>query len=170
MTDRISKANLIKHLGLQPHPTEGGYYAEIYKAERWSMPDGNAVMDTIYYMLTDDSPIGHFHKNNSDIVHFYHLGSALRYTTIDPQGQVNTFVLGQNFSRGEVLQCVVPAGYWKATELVSGSFGLIGEAVTPAFSEKNRVLADRAMLQRLFPEISADLLRLSWQERRTDHS
>lgn len=159
----IAKDGFIRALGLRPHVAEGGYYTERYRSGQWLLQDGRAAMDTIYYMLTDDSPIGHFHKNISDIVHFFHAGSSLRYTTIGPDGRVESFTLGANLGDGEELQRVVPGGHWKASELISGEFGLISEAIVPAFVDENRVIGSRSMLSKLFPGISEEVLRLAWE-------
>jgi uncharacterized protein len=153
----------MRTLELRPHVAEGGYYRELYKSYRCLLADGSPAMDTIYYMLTDDSPIGHFHVNDSDIVHFYHVGGPLRYTTIDSEGIVETFVLGSDIASGEELQRVVKGGLWKSTELLSGNFGLISEAVVPSFSPQKRTVATRSMLRRLYPDLGEDLLRLAWE-------
>jgi uncharacterized protein len=157
-----SKDVLMDALGLQPHQEEGGYYTEVYRSEHWRLPGGGVAADTIYYMLTDDSPIGHFHRNESDIVHFFHNGGPLRYTTIDPDGFVDSFVLGSDIERGELLQRAVPGGFWKASELMSGSYGLISEAVVPAFTQEQRTVASRAMLSQLFPGLDEAVLQLAW--------
>jgi predicted cupin superfamily sugar epimerase len=157
----ISKEAFIRSLGLRPHHDEGGYYSEQYRSPE-RLGDGRIAMDTIYYMLTDDSPLGHFHKNRSDIVHFYHSGGPLRYTSIDSRGTVETFVLGPDIDDGQQLQRVVRGGCWKASELLSGSYGLISEAVVPAFSAADRVMATSGMLKELFPQLDARLLRLAW--------
>jgi predicted cupin superfamily sugar epimerase len=158
-----AKDDLIKTLGLVSHVEEGGYYLEQYRSHQWQLADGAVAADTIYYMLTDDSPIGHFHLNQSDIVHFFHCGGPIRYTTIDQNGLVDSFVLGLDVLHGEELQRAVPGGLWKASELVSGSYGLISEVVVPAFRREQRTVAVRARLQELFPAIDEQLLRLAWE-------
>ena len=52
--------------------------------------DNRAILSSIYYMLTDDSPIGYFHRNQSDIVHYWHSGSALTYYLIDSDGNFSS--------------------------------------------------------------------------------
>jgi uncharacterized protein len=95
-------------------------------------------------------------------VHFFHNGGPLRYTTIDPDGFVDSFVLGSDIERGELLQRAVPGGFWKASELMSGSYGLISEAVVPAFTQEQRTVASRAMLSQLFPGLDEAVLQLAW--------
>lgn len=152
----------IRHLGLIPHEEEGGHYAIRYVSNSVCLPSGRPAVDTIYYMLTEDSPIGHFHRNMSDIIHFFHVGAPLRYTLISPDGQVERFYLGPDPSQGHTLQHVVPAGWWKATELCHGAFGLLSEAVTPSFRPEERTIATRGLLRRLFNDLDPDLLELAF--------
>lgn len=162
----LSKHEWIEHLGLRPHPCEGGYYREVYASPHVVHPSAWAgeprpCLDTIYYMLTDDSPIGYFHRNRADIVHFFHAGSPLRYWVVHASGHVAQHVLGPDPRAGHRLQLVVPGGAWKATELLEGELGLLGEAVGPAFDPRDRTMASRAALHAAFPHLEASLLRLA---------
>jgi uncharacterized protein len=158
----VTKETLIRLLNLHPHQAEGGYYSEQYTSGSWMLTDGRPAIDTIYYMLTDDSPVGYFHLNKSVIVHFYHAGDPLKYTIIEPSGRVDTFVLGPDLAKGHELQRAVEGGCWKATQLMGGTFGLISEAVVPAFSPEDRTIARRAELLKLFPDLDEQLLDLVW--------
>ena len=37
---------------------------------------GTSLQQTRVYLLNSESPVGHFHRNKSDIVHFFHMGDA----------------------------------------------------------------------------------------------
>lgn len=104
-------------------------------------------------MLTDDRPIGHFHMNKSDILHYFHLGSPMTYLTISPTGQLNTFILGPDMTKGHVLQQVVLGGYWKASVLQQGTFGLLSEAVSPGFDYHDMTIAKPDALKLQFPDL-----------------
>ena len=110
----MNKTTLIKQLNLTEH-IEGGYFAKTYQSQLQA--NDRALLSSIYYMLTDDRPIGHFHVNKSDIVHYFHLGSPMTYLTISPTGQLDTFILGPDITKGHMLQKVVHGGYWKASIL-----------------------------------------------------
>ena len=159
----VTKESLIRLLNLRPHGAEGGYFSEQYLSGSWRLPDGRSAVDTIYYMLTDDSPVGHAHVNKSVTIHFYHAGSPLRYTTIDPLGKVDSFILGPDLANGHELQHAVEGGDWKATQLMGGTFGLISEVVVPAFSPKDRIIARRSELAEIFPDLDVQLLDLAWR-------
>jgi predicted cupin superfamily sugar epimerase len=138
---------------------EGGYFRETFKADKQPSVHtdrGNRVtMTSIYYLLTAQSPIGHFHKNHSDIMHYFHAGDAIRYTLLHPNGEVQYKILGPDLTQGHEFQFVVPAGVWKASELLSPyqfGYGLIGEAVAPGFEFADMQLAERASLISDFPQ------------------
>lgn len=152
----MNKQQLIEQLELQPH-IEGGYYRRSYSSE---LTTGQArqprpLMSSIYYLLTDDSPIGHFHRNRSDIIHYWHVGQALTYHLIDTQGNYCRVTLGPNLQAGQQLQLLVPGGYWKASELQQGDYGLVSEAVCPGFDYSDMELASSRQMQQHFPDIWA---------------
>lgn len=154
-SDGVNKQQLIEQLQLEPH-REGGYFRRTYaSSESISLADKRTrpCLSSIYYLLTDDSPIGYFHRNRSDILHYWQQGSALTYYLIDPQGQFNTTLLGPDLAQGQQLQLLVPGGYWKATRLNEGEFGLLSEAVCPGFDYNDMQLASSAQLQQQFPQL-----------------
>lgn len=154
---RLDKETLIRSLRLEGHD-EGGYFRQIHQSE-WmtDTPDREGGVrygiNTIYYLMTDDSPVGHFHRNRSDIVHFFHAGSPITYLTVTPEGQLNRTVLGPNPQQGHVFQMTVPGGVWKASVLEQGAYGLLSEAVAPGFDYRDRELASVDTLKTLFPEL-----------------
>jgi hypothetical protein len=155
----LNKNDVIKALELEPH-VEGGYFKRTFEAshrDKVDFGDGPRFsMTSIFYMLTDSSPIGHWHLNKSDIIHYYHLGGAITYHLIEPNGQAKTVVLGADISNGQVLQFTVKGGTWKASELAQGaSFGLLSEAVSPGFEFVDMTLGEQALLLELFPQHQA---------------
>lgn len=84
---RLISEAIVTALNLEPH-LEGGYYRRTFQADQQPLIETvggpRYLMTSIYYLLTTDSPIGQFHFNQSDIVHYYHLGDAIRYSLCDP--------------------------------------------------------------------------------------
>jgi predicted cupin superfamily sugar epimerase len=99
-------------------------------------------------MLTAERSRGCLHRNQSDIVHFFHAGDAIEYLLIDPAGELYRRVLGPDPAAGQVLQLVCPRGWWKATRLSGGEYGLVGEAVAPGFEYRDRELASPRTIER----------------------
>lgn len=158
----MDKATLIRQLGLEPH-VEGGYYSRTYTSP-WSSTthtqDGSAreraLMSSIYFMLTSDSPIDHWHLNSSDIVHYFHHGLPIKYTLISPEGGCYSIVLGADLTAGHQLQFAAPAGSYKAAELqyTEGppDYSLISEAVVPGFDYTDWSMATMEDIKRLAPQ------------------
>ena len=149
----ISKLNLVKHV-------EGGYFRETYrskeKMEVERVGKERNVMTSILYLLTDDRPTNYFHKNLSDMVHYFQAGSALTYMIIHPNGEFEKIQLGMNIDAGEVPQLIVKGGCWKAATLLSGEYGLLGEAVAPGFEYRDMQLADTSLLDE-FPHLKDEI-------------
>jgi uncharacterized protein len=152
--DWIEKLSLVEHV-------EGGYFSESYRAteEMATSRVGSArsVMTSIYYMLTDDRPIDHLHKNQSDIVHYFQAGSPITYILINLGGQLSKVKLGLDIAQGEVPQLLVPSGYWKAAVLESGEYGLLGEAVAPGFDYRDMTIAKADDISAQLPELWNEL-------------
>ena len=129
-----------KRLKLQPHPAEGGYFAETYRAEHLLAPDAlpagypgpRSVSTAIYYLLTPDSFSAMHRLRGDEIFHFY-LGDPVELLQINPNGSGEVFVLGQDIVAGMHLQHVVPArslaGFavegWREV-CVAGDYGRAG--------------------------------------------
>lgn len=141
---------LIRQLGLEPH-VEGGYFRRTYSSPVPAEGTDRPSLTTIYYLLTERQPVGHFHRNRSDIVHFFHLGAPLTYWLIDPDGNLRRERLGPGLDDGERLQLTVPGGCWKASVLERGEFALISEAVSPGFDYRDMTLGRAVELSREFP-------------------
>lgn len=159
----MNKKALIEALQLQPH-IEGGYYKRTYNSPHSVTLTGpekklveRSTMSSIYYMLTSDSPLGHTHKNHSDIIRYYQLGQPLRYLVLFPDGCLEETILGPNIAAGHKLQLLTPGGTWVSVALVTsgdieGDFGLVSEAVTPGFDSSDRELATADDIQTAFSQ------------------
>lgn len=159
----MKKNQIITHLSLEPH-VEGGFFHRTYQSEHQTILTETGkprpLLTSIYYLLSDDNPIGYLHKNRSDIIHYFHSGSPLTYHIIHPEGKVERVVMGKDLAAGQKLQLIVKGGCWKAAELTAGEYGLVSEAVCPGFDYADMALADRETIQILFPDLPDELERL----------
>lgn len=164
---KYTRQEVIDYLQLEGH-IEGGFFRQTFKA-RDRMPidtehGPRTTMTAIFYLLTSESPIGHFHINRSDIQHFFHTGDPVTYYMIHPDGRIETQVMGSDLGNGELLQMTVPGGVWKASRIpTDGDCGytLIGEAVSPGFDYADMTLGYRALLLELFPQHRELVIELS---------
>ena len=149
---------IIEYLHLEGH-VEGGFYRRTYEAAKTAKVTTAAgerfSMTSIFYLLSAESPIGHFHLNKSDIVHYFQLGNPIMYYLINPQGELSTVVMGTNLAAGEQLQLTVPGGTWKASKIIEGGkkgYSLISEAVSPGFDFADMTLGYQKLLLEKFPQ------------------
>ena len=154
--------SLIKTLKLQAHP-EGGYFVETdrdplrvanpFKPTSPSDSTRNAST-TIFYLLTPGSSAGRFHRNKGRTVHTLHRGRG-RYVVLHPsdaderaegKARIETFVVGQDISKGEKLQWIVEGDRWKASFLLpdeegkGDSGGLLISEVSPFKGPLRRIV------------------------------
>lgn len=159
---------LIARLGLQPHPKEGGFFRETYRAgER--LPDAalppryggaRATSTAIYYLLTPTS-VSALHRLQSDEVFHFYLGGPVRMLQLDPNGGGRTVVLGSDILAGQTPQLVVPRGIWQGSHLEAGAFALLGCTVAPGFEYADYEHGDRAELTRQYPDWAELIRRLT---------
>jgi hypothetical protein len=142
MSPEMSAAVLKKMLGLEPHPREGGWFRQTWKAEetipREALPGerysgARSAGTAIYYLLEPDN-FSEMHKLASDEVFHFYLGDSVEMLQLWPDGSGRRVVLGRDVANGELLQTVVPQGVWQGSRLVSGGrFALLGCTVSPGF-------------------------------------
>lgn len=169
----LSVQQIVEALELEPH-VEGGYFKQTFKSDsdiKIATKNGQRVtLTSIYYLLTADSPIGHFHKNTSDIMHYFHGGDPITYYLIYPSGELKKVILGSDLLAGHQLQFVVKGGVWKASKITTRGiygYGLIGEAVAPGFEYIDMQLGKTSELINQFPQ-HEDLLKSLSRELITD--
>ena len=147
----------IRMLQLEPHP-EGGYYRQSYRAELVleGLPErfaGARAASTAIYFLLEGENFSAFHRLQSDELWHFYLGSALTVHVIGADGGHTAIRLGSDVEAGEVLQAVVNAGCWFASEISDGkAFALVGCTVAPGFDFEDFELAERDKLVGLYPQ------------------
>lgn len=151
---------IVAKLGLEPHPAEGGYFAETWRARE--NIDGAALPQryggsrsagtAIYYLITPDS-FSAMHAVASDEVFHFYLGDPVEMLQLHPDGEGRVARLGTDLDGGERPQLVVPAGVWQGSRLVAGGrFALLGATVAPGFDFADYSHGQRDELVRGWPE------------------
>ena len=157
--------NIIKTLGLEPHP-ERGFYRETYRATSQVHSDRHggerAASTAIYFLITAHEPATFLHRLVSDEVFHLYDGGPLEILRLFPDGNWDVAVLGMNLAAGERPQIVVPAGTWFGTELRAGaSHCLVGCTVAPGFEFADFELAEGPELEARYPEAVDRIRRMS---------
>lgn len=120
--------DVIKHLGLRPHP-EGGHYRETYRDDP---ADGSRGAVTVIYYLLRAGESSAWHRIDATEIWHHYAGAPLRLDISEDGGDVWSLTLGVDFAAGQVAQGVVPPRAWQTARSL-GEWTLVGCTVTPAF-------------------------------------
>jgi uncharacterized protein len=160
---------IIRQFGLQPHPSEGGFFRETYRSREGvaasALParygkDRN-FSTAILYLLAPD----HFstlHRLQSDEVFHFYVGDPVTMLQLHGDGHGETIVLGQDILAGQQIQVVAPRGAWQGMFLnQGGAFALLGTTVSPGFDYEDFQLSDRKTLLDQYPAYAELIERLT---------
>ena len=144
--------DVVRRLGLLPHP-EGGYFRETYRSRlTLELPDGRrrAASTAIHYLL----PAGTWstwHRVASDEVWHHYDGGVLR---------LHLLGVGTRLLHHRDPQATVPAGVWQAAE-PEGEAVLCGCTVAPGFEFQDFELGRADELVTAYPDEAALIRRLA---------
>ncbi len=126
---------IIAKLGLQPHP-EGGWYRQTWVGP---MVGGRASGTAILFLLKAGER-SHWHRVDADEIWLWHAGAPLVLSMGVDRAVEHR--LGPDVLGGEVVQAVVPAGWWQAARS-TGEWTLVSCTVSPGFRFEGFELAPR---------------------------
>jgi len=149
----------IEQLNLQPHP-EGGWFRETYRSDEIvpasALPErfhGDRNFSTAIYFLLEGEDTSALHRIKSDEVWHFYDGAGLTVHVITPNGEYSKIKLGRDPDAGEILQAIVPAGYWFGADLKDkDSYALVGCTVAPGFDFEDLEMGKRHKLSKLYPQ------------------
>jgi hypothetical protein len=150
-------------LKLEPHPVEGGFFRRTYtSAGTVDLPRGVRAQGTAIYYLLEPGTFSEMHVLDSDEIFHFYLGDPVEMLQLHPDGRSALFTLGQDFTAGQHVQLVVPAGVWQGTRLIGdGKLALFGCTVTPGFDFADYRNASYAELASKWPEQAARIRQLT---------
>ena len=157
---------LIRLLQLKPHPREGGFFRETYRAAETTaaaaLPEryggGRSHGTAIYYLLTP-ATFSALHRLASDEVFHFYAGDPVQMLQLLPDGHGRAIVLGPDVTRGQQPQVLVPGGVWQGSVLEpGGAYALLGCTVAPGFDYEDYESGRRDELLAAYPQF-ADLIR-----------
>ena len=164
----LTADQIIKLLGLQPLPEEGGLFRQTYRSAeqipaaalppRYAAPRRFAT--AIYYLLTDEpDSFSALHRLKTDEVYHFYLGDPVEMLLLHPDGNSERIVLGQDLAAGQQVQFVAPAGAWQGSRLVRGGrYALLGTTMAPGYEQQDFELGSQKELLSGYPE-QAELIR-----------
>jgi uncharacterized protein len=134
-----SSVDIIKMYELSPLPEEGGMFKEIYRSTfRMNDAHNRECATLIYYMLAGEQRSA-WHSLTCDELWFYLGGAAVRQTSISPDKNTATHILGPHIREAERLFSYIPAHYYQSAETVStdkDDWSLVACLTVPAFDFK----------------------------------
>jgi uncharacterized protein len=165
----MTSAELKKLLRLEPHPCEGGWFIQTWRAEETipksalpaRYPADRAAGTAIYYLL-EPHTFSELHRLASDEIFHFYLGDPVEMLQLWPDGSVRAVILGQDLSAGQLVQLHVPKNVWQGSRLVSaGSFALLGCSVSPGFDYADYESGKREVLLQQYPQAEAGIRALT---------
>lgn len=124
-----SAADIIKLLGLEPHP-EGGHYRETFRDDV-TVGAGRAASTAIYFLL-EAGVVSRWHRVDAAEVWHWYAGAPLLLEIRASGGLARVMRLGNSLVEDELPQAVVPAGAWQQARSL-GAWSLVGCTVAPGF-------------------------------------
>ena len=159
---------LIRELGLEALPLEGGHFRQNYKADETVAvtrpgletpllkPRSSAIL---YLLSADPDSFSALHRLPTDEIYHFYLGDPVELLLLREDGGSEVITLGHDILNGQHVQFAVPAGVWQGSRLVSGGeFALMGTTMAPGFIEQDYIPGDRASLIERYPD-RAGLIR-----------
>ena len=154
MKPNLTSNQVITTLNLEQH-CEGGYFKRTFYSDKTVITEDQKTrrqLSSIYYLLTKDSHISVFAKNNADLIMYYHYGDPLKVIILEENGEASEKILGPNILEGHEFQIQFKTGTCKAYDLMAGEFCLISEAVGPGFEYEDMMMPSFDELSNQYPK------------------
>ena len=165
----MTAEEIIALLKLKPHPKEGGYFSETYRAGETIPPGvlspryvGPRAFGTCIYYLLAPGTFSAMHRLQSDEIFHFYLGDPVEMLQLLPDGTGQTVGLGTDLRAGMQPQVVVLRGVWQGSRLVDGGkFALLGCTVAPGFEFADYEHGSRNDLIRSYPQFREKITALT---------
>jgi len=166
---KLTAEALIRELGLEVLPLEGGHFRQTYRAdETVAVPEADQEhpllkprSTAILYLLSaDPDSFSALHRLPTDEIYHFYLGDPVELLLLRQDGESEVVTVGHDILNGQHIQFAVPAGVWQGSRLApGGEFALMGTTMAPGFADTDYVPGDRDTLIERFPD-RAELIRL----------
>ena len=166
---KITAEELIRVLGLDVLPVEGGHFRQTYKADETvavtrsgpEIPLLKPRSTAILYLLSaDPDSFSAIHRLPTDEIYHFYLGDPVEMLLLRPDGDSEVVVLGHDLLDGQHVQFAVPAGVWQGSRVApDGEFALMGTTMAPGFVDEDYIPGHRDGLIEQYPD-RAGLIRL----------
>jgi predicted cupin superfamily sugar epimerase len=125
----LAAADVIRLLGLAPHP-EGGHYRETFR-DAATDGAGRAASTAVYFLLAAGE-VSRWHRVDAAEAWHWYAGAPLALTVVHEGSSRREVRLGAALAAGDRPQAVVRAGAWQQAASL-GAWTLVGCTVAPGF-------------------------------------
>jgi uncharacterized protein len=129
MSNATTALEIIRALGLLPHP-EGGHYREMFR-DNVTDAAGRSASTAIYFLL-ERGVTSRWHTVDAVEIWHYYAGAPLELLIHSDAKGREVITLGPDVLNGQRPQGIVPRGAWQAARS-KGDFTLVGCTVAPGF-------------------------------------
>jgi len=150
-------------LNLEPHPKEGGFFAETYRCptDCGTQNGPRSLQTAIYYLITPES-FSEMHVLPGDEMFHFYLGDPVETLQLYPDGSSDIITLGQDIAKDMKLQHVVRGGVWQGSRLKAGGrYALLGTTMSPGFAYEDYESGNASELITQWPDRAALIRELT---------
>jgi uncharacterized protein len=162
----LTAEQIIEKYHLQKRP-ERGYLKETYgdslMFDFGKKYEGGIrhLSTSIYFLLKGEELSALQVIKNSTEIWYYHAGSPIQITVIDPVTKIIEKVMVGNPADGYEAQYIIPGNKWFGAECCDkDGYSFLGCTVTPRFDFRDFSLINEDQLLKLLPNVSQDVLNL----------
>src|SRR5262245_53160194 len=112
MTGMLAADDIIRLLGLEPHP-EGGHFRETFR-DAAAAGSGRAASTAIYFLLKAGE-VSRWHRVDAAEVWHWYAGAPLALAIVE-DGNRRSIRLGTDLAAGERPQAIVPGQAWQQAQ------------------------------------------------------
>ena len=158
----LTTRQVIEHFKMKILPVESTYFVKTYRSKT-SRPDGTADGSAIIALYSEEPrSCSLFHRLKYEEVWHFYAGDPIRLVLLYPDKTSKEIILGNDFSKGHLVQFTVPANVWQAGEIVKGGqWGLFGCTMSPGFTGEIFEGGHYSDLIQNFPDREVDIKKLS---------
>lgn len=162
--DGAGATEVIRDLGLEPLPDEGGWFRRIAEGGPLSAGDGQRRTFSVIHALFTPGEFSAWHRLAVEETWEFLAGDPFELTCLPGPGSRPGGIvqLGGDRSAGQCPSHVVPAGVWQGGQVVPGGrWTLVSCRCRPGFCPEDFELGSRAELLAEYPEWSAAVVALT---------
>ena len=158
---KLTAETLIRKLGLEVLPLEGGHFRQTYRADETvavAAPDPEHPLQKprstaiLYLLSAEPDSFSALHALPTDEIYHFYLGDPVELLLLKQDGASEVITLGQDVLHGQHVQFAVPAGVWQGSRLMpGGEFALMGTTMAPGFIEEDYIPGNRESLLEEYP-------------------